>query len=105
MLGSMRAPRQLSLAECRRLIGEDSITDEKLEQVRDGFYAVARTVTCAYLRGKDREGLSIILSALSEDDRAEVEERAAIIEFEGKLSRDQAERLALNQYRIKPPRV
>jgi len=38
------------------------------------------------------------LDSVPADDRHEVEERAAILEFDGTLSRDQAERLALLTY-------
>ena len=37
----------------------------------------------------------VLIADLPESDIAELEERAAIIEFDGGLTRDQAERLAL----------
>jgi hypothetical protein len=45
------------------------------------------------------------IPALSEEQRADVEERAAILEFDGRLSRDQAERLALSPYGRRPPKA
>lgn len=42
------------------------------------------------------------IAALNDDDRAEVEERAAIIEFDGNLPRALAERIALNAWIRQP---
>ena len=82
----------LNLAECRRLIvGETSIDDATLLAVRDQLYALARVVLMAHASTAEAFG------ALSEADRLDVEERAAILEFEAKMPRRHAERVALTR--------
>ena len=44
-------------------------------------------------------GYSMLLSTLTEDERYLLEERAAIHEFDGKASREDAERMALEEWR------
>ena len=58
------------------------------------MYQLAEAATSAYKRG----GPLWTLATIPDTERVEVEERAAIAEFDGNLSRDQAERLALDAY-------
>jgi len=64
--------------------------------LRDQLYSVAGIVLTEYAGSKG--GFASAVGALTESERLQAEERAAIMEFDGGLSRDQAERLALNQY-------
>lgn len=76
------------------------LSDQQVEQVRDELYGVARVVVEAYEARSKWEPFSEAIAALPENERLEAEERAAIGEFDGKLSRDQAERLALTKHLI-----
>lgn len=87
---------RISLASCRRLIGAlaSGHSDAELEKLRDELYTVARVALEVHPMGGPRRFASAF-SSLAEDQRFDVEERAAILEFDGRLTRDQAERLAL----------
>ena len=87
--------RRLSLARCREHLGASTrLSDSELQQLRDHLYDLAQLIIGAYTSTKPSESLSLI----PEGDRLEVEERAAILEFEGGLARTLAERLAVNAY-------
>lgn len=74
----------LSVADCRRLVGPDcTITDDALVGLRDQVYALARVIVGSTGALSPGEALT------------DIEERAAILEFDGKLSRASAERAAL----------
>jgi hypothetical protein len=95
-----------SLERCRQILGgtADCLSDDQILTLRDqlaAFAAVAVDLFGAAQRSpKPSNGLLLAaLGALDPNERADVEERAAILEFEGKLSRDQAERLALQSIR------
>jgi hypothetical protein len=92
----MRASSRLSLAECRGLLGRDdrSLTDEQLRRLRDRFYDLAALVITAY-QSEIATGIAT-LASLSESNRIDVEERAAIMQFDGNLTREQSEKLALD---------
>ena len=94
----------LSLQRCRELLTGDAraFSDDELEALRTQFYAVAQVGVRATIRERR---FAQAIADLSEEERADVEERAAILEFEGRLSRDQAERLALSPYSRRPPRA
>ena len=94
----------LTLQRCRELLETDSpgLSDSELEALRKQLYAIAQVGIHA--RARERQFAQAI-AALAEDERADVEERAAILEFDGKLSRDQAERLALSPYSRRPPKA
>ena len=79
------------------------MSDAEIEQVRDQLFSVARVVVASLDPGE--QPFSEAIASLPEDQRTEAEERAAILEFEGKLTRDQAERLAISKYLRLPPRV
>ena len=94
----------LSLQRCRDLLTGDAraISDDELEATRTQFYTLARTGVRAAIRERR---FAQAIAALPEEERADVEERAAILEFDGGLSRDQAERLAFSPYNRKPPKA
>ncbi len=85
--------RMLSLERCRKVLGSDTkLSDEDLATLRDQFYCLASLA----LERRDQQKKS----ALERTDRVLVdrdalEERAAIIEFEGNVSRSEAERNAV----------
>ena len=93
----------LPLDECRRILGPDcDLSDRDLERLRGQLCDLA-AVTIAVLEeqrqaGPAMEGSEAKLEMIPEDDRDEVEERAAIVEFQGGMSRPEAERLAVQQY-------
>jgi hypothetical protein len=94
----------VSLQRCRELLaGEaEALSDREIEALREQLCVLARTCRPAKA---ELDGFRRALAALGEEERADVEERAAILEFDGKLSRDQAERLALSPYSSKLPKV
>ena len=94
----------LSLQRCRELLAGDarSVSDEELEAVRKQFYALALVGTREAIQAQRFEQA---IAKLREEERADVEERAAIMQFDGRLSREQAERLALSPYTRKLPRT
>lgn len=72
------------------------LSDSEVERLRDQLYQLARAVvhvTQMQLSEPDR-----LIAQLSDDERAGVEERAAILEFDGGLDRRQANRLAVTTY-------
>lgn len=69
--------------------GHGERTDAELAGLRDQLYSVGLVVSGAY-RTQRRQ-----LLALEASERAAVEERAAILEFDAKLSRRSAEGVAL----------
>jgi hypothetical protein len=97
----------LSVKRCREILGADAtVTDERLEHLRDEMYALAGVVVERIAQSdprpreveQDRSGvrpLKAALRLLPGDDTEDVEERAAIIEFEAGVDRDEAERRAI----------
>jgi hypothetical protein len=115
----------LTLERCRQILGDDAPqSNSDLERMRDQLYGLARVVVEACPRQRRGNGLRNApagarrtidsaavdkarakpaafpdaLAMLPEDERYEVEERAAIMEFDGGLDRDAAERAAFSQY-------
>ena len=111
-----------SLARCRAILGDDSPeSDADLSRLREHLYGMARMVVeaCSGKRCEKRSprapnaprrafktgareiapaGFSGDSALLLEDERYEVEERAAIQEFDGGLDRSAAERAAFSEY-------
>jgi hypothetical protein len=63
--------------------------------IRDRLYAVASAAVALH---RSASATAASIGQLDADGQIEVAERAAILEFDGDLSRDQAERLALSMY-------
>jgi len=81
------------LAKYRRLLPADvDISDARLERLIGQLTAVARATCSAYLQ---RSGSLTKSGGLNADERVEIEERAAILEFDGKLPRGRAKAIAL----------
>ena len=89
----------MSVRGCRALLGADVIaSDLEIQRLRDQLYEIAQV----WIEG----GMTVFRSpsaelpeTLSEDDRVEVEERAAVLEFDGGLSRSDAEGGAVAAFR------
>lgn len=97
----------LSLQKCRSLLGADcKLTDAELEQLQRELYAVADVsigALCAQKRscsgnGSKSQVVSGCLGGIPEEERETVEERAAILEFEGGLKKPEAERQAFGEW-------
>ncbi len=113
----------LSLKRCREIFGSNCVlADSELELLRDQLYGLAHMLVEAGLErrrgevdsiaaapvildgGKDRgsarsiKSLQDSLKLLPPDYREDLEERAAIHEFDGGLGRDEAERAAIHGY-------
>ena len=99
----------LSLQRCREIVGWDCLLDDDLlVRLRDQLYGLADVITGNLLAHRSGDGeacqenkewsageFKAALTLLPECEREDVEERAAIIEFEGGTDRDQAERRAI----------
>jgi hypothetical protein len=97
-----------SLEHCREILGVNDLDDLELQQLRDQLYGLAEVITDeikTFSTDDEREiqenhpihnnGFETALRILEPAEREEVEERAAIIEFEGRDNRDEAERKAV----------
>jgi hypothetical protein len=92
----------LSLDNCRSLLNSHSEEpdDADLESLRDQFYCIARLgleVFARVGREKDASAFHDALTSFEQSERESIEERAALIEFEGKIDRERAERIAISQ--------
>ena len=86
----------LSLSRCREVLGSESarLSDAQVTRLRDQLYGLAETAV-QLSQVRPAIDFASVATSLTAEVRADVEERAAISEFDGKLSRDQAERLAI----------
>jgi hypothetical protein len=92
--------RMISLERCRKILGSnDSVSDENLAALREQLYSFAELA----LDIRDRKQASVLPSTSAFEQLADehdepdiLRERAAIIEFDGKVSRDEAERMTIN---------
>lgn len=97
----------LSLQQCRSLLGTDcNLTDAQVEQLRQELYALSEVAIGALQNQKlgpksnssgDPE-ICPMLSQIPDCERAQFEERAAILEYQGKLTRPEAERQAFGEW-------
>jgi len=81
---------RLGIRACRQLLGAAAagMSDGAIEQLRDQLYVVAELVIAC---GPQRRYAS---TALTNDHKDELDERAAIMEFDGNMNRTTAERAA-----------
>lgn len=93
----------LPLKECRRILGpECAFSDQDIERLRGQLRDLASVMITAY-EEQQRTVLSVSgdeakFEMIPEEDRDEVEERAAIIEFLGGKPRSEADQLAVQMY-------
>jgi hypothetical protein len=93
----------LTAKDCRKILGDGvSLTDERLERLRDEMYAMADVVTdhlatAAPARpgGCEPASFDTALALFPDEEREDVAERAAIMQFEGGVLPDEAERAAV----------
>jgi hypothetical protein len=97
----------LSLQKCRVLLGTDcKLTDLEVEQLRQELYALSDVVFEAFRTqrktdsqtGPPAKEPASCISVIPNVERDEVEERAAILEFEAGLRRPEAERQAFGEW-------
>jgi hypothetical protein len=82
---------RLDVKVCRQFLDPAcALDDPALCKLRDELYLLA-SVALSFLAGD----ASRPVESLSEGERADVEERAAILQFEGRLPREPAEQLPL----------
>ena len=92
-----RSDDRLSIDTCRRLLGKVGarIGDAELERLRDQLYSLARVTLAAYAQSSPDTAQAQAVT----DDRVSLDERAAILQFDGRLSRDASDRLAVLMHR------
>src|SRR5262245_1757272 len=96
-----------SLERCRQIVGYNcGLDDEKLIKLRDQLYGLADVLTDQLriqrqinnlrdLQTSETNAYESALRLLPESEREDVEERAAILEFDGGINREGAERKAI----------
>jgi len=87
----------LSLQNCRKLLkGErEELEDTELTLVRDQFYELARLTVEQF--ANQRAAYNSVLESFEPTEKEVIEERAAVLEFEGNIERETAEKLAITQ--------
>ncbi len=106
----------LPLSRCRELIRQECrLSDSEIELLREQLYALAHIVIDVFaekqLNGHQnlmqgpasagtptKENFRAAQALVPQDDHHRLEERAAIMEYEGDLTRDEAERHAFSSY-------
>jgi len=91
----------LSVAHCRTLLPTEAKdwSDAQVKALRDQLYVLAGVLLDdAYRTGAAGNSMKTALPLVPLEHRPDLEERAAILEFDAGLSRDDAERTALNSY-------
>lgn len=89
----------LSLQHCRKILGaKAAMSDEELITLRDQLYCFAELALG--VRDQKQKAVPAVANTLdqiagSQEDSDVLRERAAIIEFDGNISRDEAERMAI----------
>ena len=95
----------LPISECRKLLGgavSARLTDKEIEALRDSLDSLARVgLGSIELYKRESSYENEALSELPEGLRDEVEERAAIMQFDAGMTRGDAVRRALAAYRWK----
>jgi hypothetical protein len=90
----------LSLPACRRLLGNagESVSDDELARLRDQLYGVALCAVAVFEASTSDTSEATALDCLPADAREEVEERAAIVQFDAYLPKSMASRAAVSAY-------
>ncbi len=100
--GPRSQPRErLSLDACRRALGNSSsnLSDAQLGKLRDQLYAFAEFGVDAYVRSSSLTPQEDGLVHIPDDDRYDVEERAAVLQFDAGMTRSAATRTAIASHR------
>ncbi len=96
----------LSVKNCRQFLGleSDNLSDREIEVLRDHLYCLATRTVAQFVETQrlakpvsksNALDFRAALSSFGDDERGSVEERAAVMEFDGNLPRDEAERAAI----------
>ena len=87
----------LPLPACRRLLGPvgEGLSDAEVIRLRDQLHLLAQSAVAAFAQEACLEPEATVLGALPPDVREEVEERAAILQFDAHLPRGLATRAAV----------
>jgi hypothetical protein len=81
----------LSLQKCRELLGPSAnLSDSELSALVNSLYVLAEAAVRLHARARRKHDGR----PLGADELPDVDERAAIMEFDGQMSRADAERLA-----------
>jgi len=95
----------LSVRECRRVLGDKTAcSDDELEKLSRQIEEFAVQIVETYHDdrmsgvGSQLGGMSSLPGSLSDDELGMIEERAAILEFEGGNTRSTSEQLAVEWY-------
>jgi len=88
----------MTVDTCRRLLGPAAhgVPDSQLEELLDGFTELAQFVVDTFVDGEPARTPG---RGIAEDDVVQVQERAAILEFDAGLPREVATRKALAQFK------
>jgi len=88
----------LNREKCRLILGDDlNLGDDELDRLRHQLRALAQVAISSAQRHDSRGNApssSLGLGDVPEEHRCAVEERAAILEFDAGIGREEAERLA-----------
>ena len=92
----------LSLHHCRHILGSKAAdSDDSIRQVREALYTLAHIAVDVYAKPPKSMLVPDFEAALGQvppDARDDIEELAAIREYDGSCDRDLAERYALGDY-------
>ena len=92
----------LSLARCRNLLGTTAhqLSDADVQALCEQMYALANVAVTQYTLTAEvrRDACDSVRHLATSDELIDVEERAAIAEFDGGLKRDVAERVDFDNF-------
>jgi hypothetical protein len=96
--GAIQFANTIPLAKCAQIVGVEP--DAKFQRIADEIHAFARILVESYCETQKQsrqpgEGFSEALTLIPSAEQYALEERAAILEFDGGLDRDVAERTAI----------
>ena len=92
----------IDLRRCREILGPGcQLTDEQLESLRDHLTVLANIaldVGVRELRDSAKSAFDMATDLMPDEQREQICERASIVEFDGGLTRTQAEEVALKMW-------
>ena len=100
----------ISIERCRKILNDSSLSDQEVKEIRSSLYGLANE-TIEFLTENSKFPFALIdekstftdnfetaLRNVPPAEREAMEERAAILEFDGGLDRELAERKAFSDY-------
>ncbi|MCU1311412.1 MAG: hypothetical protein JWO20_2537 [Candidatus Angelobacter sp.] len=89
----------ISLERCRKLLSNGNrFTDDELIALRDRLVSLADIALHHSQKENVESRREGVLHVIPEPDRYEAEERAAILQYEGGITREEAERRAILEW-------